>query len=201
MKYTEKIKHAEIVAKDLLNEKTLNQVNIDLKEKGLYENDISNVIASARNIIGEQLKPIIRAKLLAKEDIKNAKEFEKLDAFTLDKLVNQEIKSISAGERKKVKELLNNGTDPKDIFTQIRQDFYPKENILHQIAVFQEVQKENSGSGRMLKILGGLALMIVGGGISYASMQSGSGGRLFYGLIGVGFIIMIQGFMTVEDPY
>jgi len=58
MKYTEKIKHAEIVAKDLLNEKSLDQVNLDLKEKGLYENDISNVIASARNIIGEQLKPI-----------------------------------------------------------------------------------------------------------------------------------------------
>ena len=83
MKYTEKIKHAELVAEDLLNNKPLDSVRQGLKEKGLYEVDINNVIASANNIIGEKFKPLIRTKLLAKEQILNAKEFEKIEPITL----------------------------------------------------------------------------------------------------------------------
>jgi hypothetical protein len=202
MKYTEKIKYAEIVSEKLLNEQSLEQVKQYLKEDGLYEYDINNVIASARNVINEKYKPLIRAKLLARESLKNVKELEKLDLITLDKLVKQEVRAISAGERKKVNELIQNGYAPEKIFSEIRLDFYPKEYIALQIATYNEVKKQNSGSARMLNIIGGIALMVLGGVISYATMQgNGGGGRLFYGLIVVGFIMMIKGFLTVENPY
>lgn len=200
MKYTEKLKYAEIVAEKLLNEKSLEQVKQYLKEEGLYEFDINNVIASANNIINERYKPLIRAKLLAREPLKNVKEFDKLDPDTLKKMVKQEIETISAGERKKVNELLKSGTPPEKIFNEIRLDFYPKEHIALQIATYQEVKKQNSVSSRMLRIFGGLGLMLLGGVISFASMKGG-GGRLFYGLIIVGFFMMIKGFLTVENPY
>jgi len=50
-------------------------------------------------------------------------------------------------------------------------------------------------------IFGGLALMAVGVVITYATMQNGGRGRLFFGLIIVGLITMIKGFFTVEDPH
>lgn len=159
------------------------------------------MITSARNIIGDNLKPIIRTKLLAGTQIAGSPEFEKLDPATLKKLVKQEIDAISMGERDKVKTLLKNKTPHRDIYKEIRQDFYSKEHIDHQIAVYEEVKQQNSGGNRMLNILGGLALMVVGIGISLATMQGDGGGRLFFGLIIIGFFIMVKGFMTVENPY
>ncbi len=200
MNYTEKKKYAEVVAEKLLSGKSLEQVKQYLKEDGLYEYDINNVIASAKGIISARNRPLIRAKLLAGESI-NGKDFEKLDENTLQEMVKEEVGRISAEERKKVKELLRSGTAPEKIYSKIRLDFYSKENIDTQIATYQAVKRENSGSGRMLKILGGIGLMMLGAGISYATMQGDGGGRLFYGLIVAGFVLMIRGFMTVEDPY
>lgn len=202
MKYADKIRYAEKVAKDLINEVSNEEVRASLKEKGLYDSDIDNVITSARNIIGENLKPIIRTKLLAGTPIAGAPEFEKLDPVTLKRLVKQEIDSIALGERDKVKMLLKNKTRHQDIYKEIRQDFYSKEEIDHQISTFEEVKEQNSGGARMMNILGGLGMMVVGIGISLATMDGGGGGgRLFFGLIIMGFFLMIKGFMTVENPY
>ncbi len=201
MKYADKIRHAEKAANELLNEVSSEKVRADLKENGLYEADIDNVMTSARNIIGDKLKPLIRTKLLSGMPIKDAPEFEKLDEATLKKLAEQEINAIALGEKDKVKQLLKAGTPPMEIFQQVRLDFYPKEKVSHQIATFQAVEKENSGGSRLLKIFGGMAIMLVGIGISAASMSGGGGGRLFFGLIIVGFVMMVQGFLTVENPY
>ena len=201
MKYAEKIRHAEKAAAELTNQTSIDEVRVSLKEKGLYERDIDNVITSARNIIGDNLKPIIRTKLLAGTQVAGAPEFEKLDPATLKKLVKREIEAISMGEREKVKTLLNNKTPHQDIYKEIRLDFYSKEDIDYQISVFEEVKKQNSGGNRMLNILGGLGMSIVGIGFSVASMQNGGSGRLFIGLIIFGFFLMIKGFMTVENPY
>lgn len=201
MKYAEKIKYAEKVADQLLDEILLDKVKENLKEQGLFENDIANVVASARNIIGEKLKPIIRSKLLNGETINNATEFEKLDAHTLKKLVDQEIRSIKGEERKKVNELLKKGIEPENIFKEIRQEFYPKELFDQQIAAYDEVKKKNSGSGRLLNIGGGIGLILLGTVISFASMQGSGGGRFFYGLILVGLVMVVKGFMTAKTPY
>jgi len=200
MKYTEKIKYAEKAAEDLINEISIETVREELKGKGLYEADIDNVISSARNIIGDKVKPIIRTKLLAREAIAGAPEFAKLDPATLKKMVTQEIQAISRGERDKVKKMLRDGVSQKNIYQAVNQDFYSKEHIAHQIATHDEVKQLNSGSSRMLNIVGGLLLMLVGIGISLATMQDG-GGTVFYGLVAVGFFMMIKGFITVENPY
>ncbi len=201
MKYAEKIRHAEKAAEDLINKVSIETVRGGLKEKGLYETDIDNVISSARKIIGEKVKPIIRQKMLAGETLVNAPEFADIDPATLKKMAEQEIQAIINGERDKVKKMLNEGASHSEIYKSVRQDFYAKENIDHQISVHQEVKQQNSGGSRMLNIVGGILLMVVGIGISLASMDSGSGGRVFYGLVAVGFFMMIKGFMTVENPY
>jgi len=201
MNYAVKIRHAEKVAEDLLNEQSIEEVSQNLKENGLYDRDISNVIASARNIIGDNLKPSIRAKILAGESIKNAKEFEKLDAETLERFVIQELKGITVSEKKKVNELLKAGAAPEDIFKVVRQEFYPRELITRQIDTFKAVKMENSVGGRLIKIVLGAGLVIIGGGISFASIQGSQGGVLLYGMVMVGLIMLVRGFVTTESPF
>jgi len=166
----------------------------------LYEADIDNVISSARNMIGDKLKPVIRTKILAGESLSDAPEFAKLDPATLKKMVTQEIQAISLDERDKVKKMLRDGIGEREIYQAVNQKFYSKEHIAHQIAIHQEVKQQNSGGNRMLNIVGGILLMVIGIGISLATMQDG-GGTVFYGLVAVGFFMMVKGFMTVENPY
>ncbi len=201
MKYAEKIKHAEKAAQDLLNNGTTEQVRNELKEQGLYDYDIDNVLASARNIIGEQFKPIIRQKIIDNESLSDAPELAQLDKETVEKIAKQEISSLAVIERKKVTKLLKEGKSPEEIFSEVRLDLYPKEKIAHQILTHQEVEKHNNGGSRMINLLGGLGLMAVGGGMSFASMQGSGGGTLFYGLILVGLGMFIKGLLTVPNPY
>lgn len=200
MNYKEKIKHAELVAEDILNNKSLETIREELSEKNLYNRDIDAIIFSAHNIIGEKLKPIIRAKLLAGESIENVPDFEKISPDTLANLEREEIKAIALGERRKVKEMLKQKATPDEIFTAIRQDFYPKRNIEYQISTHKEVKKQNSGGRRMIRILVGLGVAGLGVIISYVSMQSHGGGRLYIGLIIGGLVLMASGFMTIDEP-
>lgn len=200
MRYAEKIKHAEKAAEDLLAEKPIDEVRQRLQEEGLPDKDIDSIIVSARNIIGEKLKPIIRSKLLSKESIGDSVEFEKLDSETLKRYITQEIKGIGVSEKRKVNELLKKGTSPEDILKEIRQDFYPKELIVQQIAAYKEVKRQNSVGGRLINIIVGAGLVIVGGGISILSMQSGTG-AIFYGMVFVGLIMLVRGFIKNESPY
>lgn len=202
MTYNEIIKCAEGVAEDMFNDKSVRIIKQELANQKFSEQDINAVIKSAMFMIGEKFKPSIRAKLLAGEPIQKAKEYEKVDGMTLGKLVEQEIHVIAFDEERKVKEMLRNKAKDKDIYAAIRQDFYPKENIAHQIAIHYEVKSRNSGGTRMLKILGGVGLMLLGIGLSYISSNKGSGGgRIFYGLVFVGLYMVIKGVQTVENPY
>jgi len=200
MKYQEKIKHAEKAASELMVGIPLDQIRKQLQGIGLYNSDIDNVVASARNIIGEKYKPQIREKLLARENLSNAEEFKDIDAPTLQRLAKQEANAIANEEKRKVAKLLKEGKEPLEILQSIRTDFYPEEKVAHQIAALTEVRKQNSFGGRFLNIGGGLILMLIGGGMSYASMQSSSGGRLFYGLVIVGLVMLVKGLITAPDP-
>ena len=51
MKYADKIRHAEKAAEELTNQTSIEDIRASLKEKGLYDYDIDNVMTSARNII------------------------------------------------------------------------------------------------------------------------------------------------------
>jgi hypothetical protein len=119
MKYAEKIRHAEKAAEDLINKISIETVRGELKEKGLYETDIDNVISSARKIIGEKVKPILRKKMLAGEPLANAPEFADIDPATLKKMAEQEIQAIALGERDKVKKMLNDGVGHAEIYKSV----------------------------------------------------------------------------------
>lgn len=199
MKYKEKIQLGKKIAEELMNEKPLEQIKQELKEQGLYNYDINNVVASARNIIGEQLKPQIREVVLANGDLNSIEALTKLDPATREKMIKQVVQAISIEQKNKVNEMLKKGVPPVEIFRAVRTDFYPEQNIHQQIQAFQEVKKHNSSGGRMLNIIGGAALILIGGGISWASMQNG-GGRLFYGLIIVGIVMLFKGFLTMPNP-
>ena len=60
---------------------------------------------------------------------------------------------------------------------------------------YKEIEKQNSSSGRLINIGGGITLIVIGASISYFSSQNGSKARLFYGLIIVGLIMVVKGLM------
>lgn len=200
MKYKEKISYAEKVVIEINKNRSIEEITSELKSQGLKDFDIKNIITSAKGIIGENVRPLIRNKLLAKEEILKANEFRTIDAPMLRELVELEVKSIAIEEKKKVTRLLKEGSSSDEIYDKTRQDFYPSELIEEQIQAFQEVKQENSINGRMLSIAGGLVLMLIGGYIVYNRIQNGGSGRLNFLLI-AGLALFVKGFFTqkIED--
>ena len=202
MKYKEKIKYAEAAATKIMeNNYSEEQIRKELKQEGLFERDIDNILVSTKNIIGEKLKPLIQQKLLAKEPIQGAVEFEKIELDLLKKLTKLEFKNIADGEKRKVSKLLRAKTPTEEILSQVNLDFYPEAAVVSQIAAFTEVKKRNSIGGRMIMILSGIGIMALGAGLSYASMSDDGSMRVFYGLIIGGLIVAVKGFFTEENPY
>ncbi len=202
MKYKEKIKYAEAAATKIMeNNYSEEQIRKELKQEGLFERDIDNILVSTKNIIGEKLKPLIQQKLLAKEPIQGAVEFEKIEPDLLKKLTKLEFKNIADGEKRKVSKLLRAKTPTEEILSQVNLDFYPEAAVVSQIAAFTEVKKRNSIGGRMIMILSGIGIMALGAGLSYASMSDDGSMRVFYGLIIGGLIVAVKGFFTEENPY
>ena len=191
MKYSEKIKYAEIVADKLHNEESIEQVKQYLKGKGLFEYDINNIIASGRNIISEKYKPLIRAKLLEGVSLKNVKELEKLGDNTLNKLIKQEVESISAEERKKVKELIKRGTSTEKILDEIKLDFYSKENINRQISTYRKIDEQNKL--RLSKKLRKLYYEIdYDEGLTLTSIEKIRNSIWYFIVFGIGVIRLLQ---------
>ena len=201
MTYKEKVAHAESVVKELLSKKSKEQIEIELKAKGLFDRDVGNIMASVKNILGDKFRPRIRALLLEKKSVVNAPEFDMLGADILNTLAEREFKAIQNEEKKKVTMMLKEGKTVNEIAPHIQLHFYPLENIEHQYDTYTKVKHENSGTGSMINIVGGLLLMALGGSISLISMKSGSGGRLFYGLIVVGLVMLVKGMTTTQNPY
>ena len=200
MKYNEKIEHAKRVAEELTNHQSLDQIKKDLKEKGLYDKDIENVMASARSVMGEKLKPLIRKQLLSGEPFSNSSELGAIDPGTLEQLVQQEKKAMAQGEKKKVNGLLKQGASAEQILQEVHQEFYPRDLVDEQISAYSAVTRQNSGKGRLRNIGIGLGLIALGIGISFATMSDDGGGRLFYGVVVVGLIMVVKGFMTAKTP-
>lgn len=142
MNYTEKLHHAEAAANQLSNNVSLEEVRTALKEKGLYDSDISNVIVSARNVMLDKLQPIIRTKLLANEPINTAVEFAKLDRETLQELAQKGRYALEMEQRNKVGEMLRNGDSQASIKQAINMDFYSQKQLDHQVRVYIETKEK-----------------------------------------------------------
>jgi len=195
MEYKKKIEYAERVAKELTGQKTSDQIKENLKAEGLYERDIANVFVSAKNIIGENYKPKIREFLLADKVIQNAEEFSSLDKDMLEKLIVDEKQKLGIEERKKMTKMIKEGHKPEEIFDKVDNRFLSPKKANEQLAKLEQVKNQNSGSGRMLNIGGGIGLIILTGIILLTT------DRLFYVLPIIGLGLIVKGFLTEQMEF
>ena len=190
MDYKQKIEHAKKVAHDLQNQKSTEAIKEALLAEGLYDRDISNIMVSARNILGEQYQPQIREYLLQDKEVIGSAAFSTLDTDMLTKLVAQESKNLETQEKTKITKQINDGLTPEEILQQVDTRFLSVQKAAEQINRQKQVKQQNSGSGRMINIGGGIGLIVLTGIIMLTL------GRLFYVLPIIGIVMIVKGFTT-----
>ena len=190
MDYPTKIKHAEKVADQLQEQKSLDDIKAALKAEGLYEMDIANVLVSARKMLGDKYQPKINEYLLAGKPIHDAEEFRLLDNEVIDILIARESEKIAVEERKKITRLIKEGQTAEQVFQQVDTRFLSAEDAGQHIAQLLAVQKQNSGSGRMLNIGGGIGLIVLTGVLAFTM------DRIFYVLPFIGLGMIYKGLTT-----
>ncbi len=192
MDYKTKIETATRVAEELQGNKTSEEVKAELKAQGVYDRDIINIMVSARNIIGEKYKPEIRRYLVEGKEVHGAEAFGSLDDEVIETLVGEEKKALALMEKKKMVKLLKEGHSADEILNKVDSRFLPIDKAAKQLSKLQEVKKQNSGSGRMMSIGGGIGLIVLTGVIMLTT------DRLFYVLPILGLGMIIKGFLTQE---
>ena len=190
MNYKTKVKYAKDVADQLQNQKSIASIKSALKTEGLYEPDINKIIVSARNILGEKYQPKIGEYLLADKEIHGAEEFSLLDAEIIDTLIAKESQNLAVKEKKKITKLMREGRPADEVFEQTDTRFLSADKAENHINRLQEIKTNNSGSGRMVSILGGLGLIVLTG-ILLVTLY-----RIFFVLPVLGLVMIGKGFMT-----
>ncbi len=196
MDYKTKIKYAKEVADQLQRQKSIDAIKSDLKtEDGLYEKDITNIIFSAKKILREKYQPKINEYLLDNRQIHGSEEFSLLDKEIIDTLIAKESQNLALQERKKITKLIKEGQPVEKVFEQTDTRFLSSEKAAEHIARLQEVKRQNSGSGRMLNIFGGIGLIVLTG-VLLVTLD-----RLFYVLPVIGLVMIVKGLMTKKMEY
>lgn len=190
MDYKKKIKYAEGVAVQLQEQKSIELIKSELKSEGLYDPDIDKVMISARKILGEKYQPIINEYLFNNKQIHGSEEFKLLDNETLDILIDKESRKIASGEKQKITRLMREGKSGEEVFAQVDTRFLKAEVAAAHINKLQEVKQQNSGSGRMINIFGGIGL------IALTLILLFTIDRLFYVLPIIGLVMIVRGFTT-----
>lgn len=190
MDYKKKIKYAEGVAIQLQEQKSIELIKSELKSEGLYDPDINKVMISARKILGEKYQPKIHEFLLNNKQIHGSEEFELLDSETLNILIDKESRKIALEEKQKITRLIREGKSGEEVFAQVDTRFMKGETAAAHITQLQEIKKQNSGSGRMINIFGGLGLIVLTIVLLFTI------DRLFYVLPIIGLIMIVRGFTT-----
>lgn len=190
MDYKKKIKYAEGVAIQLQEQKSIELIKSELKSEGLYDPDINKVMISARKILGEKYQPKIHEFLLNNKQIHGSEEFELLDSETLNILIDKESRKIALEEKQKITRLIREGKSGEEVFAQVDTRFMKAETAAAHITQLQEIKKQNSGSGRMINIFGGLGLIVLTIVLLFTI------DRLFYVLPIIGLIMIVRGFTT-----
>lgn len=190
MDYKTKIKYAERVADQLQAKKSTDAIKSELKAEGLYEKDIANTLASARKILGEKYQPKIKEYLLADKQIHDAEEFSLLDDEVIDILIAKESQNLTLQEKNKITKLMREGQPAQDVFDQVDTRFLSLEKATEHIGRLQDIKMQNSGSGRMLNIGGGIGLMVLTAILVFTI------DRLFYVLPIIGLVMIVKGITT-----
>ena len=154
MDYKTKIKHAKEVANQLQNQKSTDAIKSDLKSAGLYEKDIAGILVSANKILGETYQPKIQEYLLADKPIHGAEEFSLLEEEVIDMLITKETQNLAVKEKKKIIKLMKEGQTPQEVFEQDDTRFLSEEKAAEHLNRLEGIKTQNSGSGRMVNILG-----------------------------------------------
>jgi len=190
MDYKKKIKYAEGVAVQLQEQKSIELIKSELKSEGLYDPDIDKVMISARKILGEKYQPTINEFLLNNKQIHGSEEFKLLDDQILDILIDKESRKIASGEKQKITRLMREGKSGEEVFAQVDTRFLKVEAAAAHINKLQEIKQQNSGSGRMVNIFGGIGL------IALTLILLFTIDRLFYVLPIIGLVMIVRGFTT-----
>lgn len=195
MDYKKKIEYAEKIALELQNNISKEKIMANLKSEGLYEMDITSIMVSASNILGEKYSERIREFLRADKAIEQSQEFISLDKEILYSLIKEEKQKLALEERKKITKMIKEGHAGDAILNEIDNRFLSHEKAAEQLSKLEQVKQQNSGSGRMLSIVGGIALIVVSIVILFAT------GRLFYFLPIIGIVMIVKGFLTERMSY
>lgn len=195
MDYKKKIEYAEKIALELQNNISKEKIMANLKSEGLYEMDITSIMVSASNILGEKYSERIREFLRADKAIEQSQEFISLDKEILYSLIKEEKQKLALEERKKITKMIKEGHAGDAILNEIDNRFLSHEKAAEQLSKLEQVKQQNSGSGRMLSIVGGIALIVVSIVILFAT------GKLFYFLPIIGVVMIVKGFLTERMSY
>ncbi len=190
MDYKTKVKHAKAAANQLQQQKSIDTIKGDLKAEGLLEKDITSILVSARKILGETYQPKIQAYLLEDKQIHGAEEFSLLDAEVIDILITKATQNLEVKEKRKIVKSMKEGVLPMEVFEQVDKRFLSADNAAEHIERLEGIKTQNSGSGRMLNILGGVGLIALTGILAVTI------DRLFYVLPVIGLIMIVKGFTT-----
>ncbi len=190
MNYKEKIEYANKVAKQLQNNVSKEKINAELKSEGLYDRDITNIFISAKNVIGESYREKISNYLKSGKDINDSEEFHSVDPDIIESLKIEESRKLALAERSKMTTLLKEGSTREYILENVDYRFFSQEQAIDHLDKIEQIKHQNSGSGRMLNVGGGIGLIVLTGVIFFAS------GRLFYVLPIIGLVAIIRGFTT-----
>lgn len=195
MDYKKKIEYAEKITLELQNNISKEKIMDNLKLEGLYEMDITSIMVSATKILGEKYSQRIREFLRADKAIEQSQEFISLDKEILYGLIKEEKQKLALEERKKITKMIKEGHSGEAILNEIDNRFLSHEKASEQLSKLEQVNQQNSGSGRILSILGGIALIVLAIVILFAT------GRLFYFLPIIGIVMIVKGFLTERMSY
>ncbi len=193
MKYKDKIKYAEGVAEKLFNNQSTQQIKDHLIAENLSDSDIHKIMESSRKIIGEKYRATIQFKLLNKEPITHS-DFNLLDEGEIKELIQMEREALRIIERDKVAQSFRQGVPRQEIINSVNTDFYPKNNAIYQLNELESIRTQNKPTTRFFYVIIGGGILLIGIGLTLATLQ-GESVRIFTGIMLIGLVIMIKGFV------
>jgi len=111
-------------------------------------------------VLAEKYQPKIQEHLLADKQIHGTEEFSLLDDEIIDSLISIDTKNLALKEKKKITKAIKAGEPADQVFEESDSRILPPQEAADHIKRLQEVQVQNSGSGRMINIGGEIALIV-----------------------------------------
>ncbi len=185
MKFKEELKYIDLTFKHFLEKVSIDEIKFKLKKDGLYDLDIDNVLRAAKSKLLDKYEDEIIPMVLDFNFQNIANQLPELHASTIDYLIESARDRLKQKERIKVKQLLYNNLDLKDILNSVRLDIYPQKEVEDQVSRYEEKYQE-AGEKRNWNVYGGLFML----SIFAFTLLDDSWGRPLY-LLGISGVVLI----------